>query len=125
MVVVFAKNQTLVAIGSGVTTETFTDPVPMGDSDRLAAILNVHSLVKTGGTTGTLVYRAQVSNDGGQSFAPISAVEDSAAMAGVTRKVGAVHGALLRFQLQLALAGGSGTDVLACCFDLHVEMDHA
>lgn len=124
MVVVFAKNLTLVAIGSGVATTVHSDPVPLGDFDRLSAILNVHSLVKTGGTSGTLTYTAQVSNDGGQNYLAVAAVEDSSVGTGTTRKTGAANGALLRFKFNLVLAGGTATDVLACCFDLHVNMDH-
>jgi hypothetical protein len=123
MLIAFANNQTLVSVGS-TTTTIFTDPVPLGNNDRLTAMLNVHSLVKTGGTTGTLSYTAQVSNDGGQNYVDSASVVDSVTGTGVEQVVGTVNAALVRFKFSLLLSGGASSDVLACCFDLHVNMDH-
>jgi hypothetical protein len=123
-VVVFANNQTLVTV-QGAATTVFTDPVPLGDNDRLSAMLDVHSIVKGGMvTTGTLAYVAQVSNDGGQNYVDSTTVLDSTTATGVRQVVGTVNGALLRFKYTFTAAGGNAGDFAGCCFDLHVNMDH-
>jgi len=123
-VVVFANNQTLVAV-QGTVINVFTDWVPMGVNDRASAILTVHSLVKSNAsTTVTLAYLAQVSNDGGQNPADEPGLTDSVTATGTERIVGAVNGALVRFKYTLTVAGGSTGDVGAVCFDLHVYLDH-
>jgi hypothetical protein len=48
MVVGFASNQTLVAIGSPSSVDIYTDPVPLGVNDRLSCMLDIHSLMKSG-----------------------------------------------------------------------------
>lgn len=124
MVITFAKNQTMVCIGAQAKV-IFTDPVPLGNNDRLSAMLNTHIIEKTAGTTLTLSYTAQVSNDGGQNYVAVAAVADSTTATGVEQVVGAISGALVRFKYMLQNAGASAGDVGTCCFDLHVEMDHA
>jgi hypothetical protein len=125
MVVVFAKNQTLVAIGNGPVT-VFTDPVPMGEFDRLSSIANVHN-IETNSVTGApqIVYTAQLSNDGGQNYVDSSTVTETILSAGVTKKVGAVNAALVRFRLAFSNSSAGGTDVSCICFDLHVDFEKA
>ena len=125
MVVVFANNQTLVTV-QGSPTTVYTDPVTLGNNDRLSAILNVHSIVKGGLlTTVTLDYVAQVSNDGGQTYINSTSVTDSVTATGAAQKVGTVNGALVRFKYTLTATGGTNGDFAGCCFDLHVNFDHA
>jgi hypothetical protein len=123
-VVVFANNQTLVTV-QGTPTTIFTDPVPLNGNDRLSAMLDVHSIVKGGTvTTGTLVYLAQISNDGGQNYVDSTTVTDTTTATGVRQIVGTVNGALVRFKFTYTASGGSSGDFSGCCFDLHVNMDH-
>lgn len=122
MVVVFANNQTLVTT-HGNTVTVFTDPVPMGSNDRLAPQSNVHSIVKTGSGTPTLIYTAQVSNDGGANFLDTS-LTDTLTTAAVDSAVGTVNGALVRFKYAFSIAASSAGDMAAVCFDLHVNFDH-
>ena len=124
MVAVFANNQTLVCV-QGTDAIVYTDPVSLGDNDRLSAMLNVHSLVSGGGvTTRTLTITAQVSNDGGQNYVASSVVTDTTAAIGIRQVVGTVNGALVRFMFRFGATGGSSGDFAGCCFDLHVNMDH-
>lgn len=125
MVIVFANNQTLVSFGSASVT-IYTDPVPLSGNDRLSCFADVHSL-NTNSALGTpqLVYTAQLSNDGGQSYVNSTPVTDTLTTTGVTQKVGAVNAALVRFRFVLSNPSGGGTDVSAVCFDLHVRLDHA
>jgi hypothetical protein len=123
MLIAFADNLTLVAIGTGVATTVYTDPVPLGNNDRLTGMLNVHSLVKTAGTA-TLTYTAQVSNDGGQNYVDSTTVTDSTTAVGVLQKVGTINGALVRFKYGFIITGGAAGDVASVCFDLHVNLDH-
>ena len=123
-VVVFANNQTLVAV-QGTNVNVFTDPVSLNGNDRLSAMLDTHSVVKSNSSsTVTLSHVAQVSNDGGQNYVDSTAVFDSTTAAGVRQIVGTVNGALVRFKFSLAVSGGSTGDVGAACFDLHVNLDH-
>jgi hypothetical protein len=124
VVIAFANNQTIVAIGN-VATEVVTDPVPLNGNDRAACISNCHQIAATAGTP-RLQYEAEVSNDGGANFEPVSAVGDTITAVGLRRVVGLVPGGLLRFRFTLDWsAGGGATDVASCCFDLHVNLDHA
>lgn len=124
MVIAFANNQTLVAV-QGTPTIVFTDWVPMGGNDRASCQSTIHSIAKSNAsTTVTLVYLAQVSNDGGQSFTDESGVTDTLTTAATERVVGAVNGVLVRFKYTLTVAGGSTGDMGAVCFDLHVNFDH-
>jgi hypothetical protein len=125
MNIVFAKNQTLVCFGANPTV-VYSDPVPLGRHDRLACICTVHSIDKnTGGGTPQMVYTAQASNDGGQTYKSPTAVTDTVSATGSTQKVGAVNAALVRFQFLFQNTEASSTDVAAICFDLHVVLDHA
>jgi hypothetical protein len=122
MVIAFANNLTLVCV-HGTPTVVYTDWVPMGDADRVAAQTNVHSLFATGGTA-SLTYVAQTSNDGGQN--PISTTLTAVLNAtGVDQQAGATLGALVRFKYTLQLSGSSAGDIAAVCFDLHARIDHA
>ena len=123
MLIAFANNQTLVAIGSTAVV-VFTDPVPLDGNDRASAIWNIHAIGQTAGSAA-LTYLAQVSNDGGQNWMDASAVTDTASTAGVRQDVGAVNGALLRFKYTLHNATAVGTEVSFATFDLHVNLDHA
>jgi hypothetical protein len=124
MLIVFANNQTLVAV-QGTNVTVFTDPVPLNGNDRLSAMLDTHSVVRANlSGTLTLSYVAQVSNDGGQNYVDSTAVLDSATAAGVRQIVGTVNGALVRFKYTVAITGGSTGDFGGVCFDLHVNMDH-
>ena len=95
MVVVFANNQTLVALGTTAVT-VFTDPVPLGNNDRLGCILDIHHIQAQGGAP-QLLYLAQVSNDGGQNFID-TAVTDTETAAGVSNVTGEAVGALVRLK---------------------------
>lgn len=123
MVHVFAKNQTLVCFGAVVNT-VYSDPVPLGGSDRLSAFANVHS-IETNSVLGApqIVYTAQLSNDGGQNYVDSSSVTATIITAGVSKVVGAVNAALLRFRFTLSNPSAGGTDVSAVCFDLHVDFE--
>ena len=122
MVVAFANNQTLVLVGTAGTTIS-TDPVPMGNNDRLSCISNVHSLGQTGGAV-QVVYTAQVSNDGGQTWISTT-ITDTLNVVGGRRFVGLANGALVRFLFVISNPTGGGTDVSFMTFDLHVNMVHA
>ena len=123
MVVAFANNQTLVLVGTAAILIN-TDPVPLGNNDRASCIANVHALGQTGVGAVQLVYTAQVSNDGGQTWISTT-VTDTRTAVGAARVVGAVNGALLRFQFAISNTGGAGGDVSFVTFDLHVNLDHA
>ena len=124
MVVVFANNQTLVTV-QGTQTIIYTDPVPLGNNDRLSVMLDTHSIVKGGDiTTGTLTYLAQVSNDGGQNYVDSSTVTDQTTTTGVRQIVGTINGALVRFKFTYVASGGTNGAFAGVCFDLHVNMDH-
>lgn len=124
MVVAFANNQMLSTV-QGTTITVHTDPVPLGNSDRLSAMLNVHAVPKANGVaTVTLTYTAQLSNDGGQNYVDSGTVTGSATMAGVTQVVGTVNAALVRFKYTLAITGGAAGEYGGVCFDLHVNFDH-
>jgi len=125
MVVVFANNQTMVAMFSIGSTVITTDPVPLRGNDRASCILNTHSIFATGGTP-RLTYQAQVSNDGGPNFVDAGGVTDLTTTTGLRRLVATLNGAaLIRFRYTLDWqAGGAGSDIAACCFDLHVDLDH-
>jgi hypothetical protein len=122
MVIRFADNQSLVCV-HGTPAIIYTDWVPMGANDRLSAQSNLHSLVKTGSGTPSLVYLAQVSNDGGQNPVP-TVVTDTLEAVGIDSVVGAANGALVRFKFTLSLTSSSSGDIAAACFDLHVNLDH-
>ncbi len=126
MVVVFANNQTMVAIGAQPKV-IFSDPVPLGENDRASAQFTVHVLDKTGGTTLTQSWIAQLSNDGGQVFLDVTTgLEDSTVATG-TRPlvVSPANGVLMRIKFTLQNTGAASTDVATSCFDLHVNVDHA
>ena len=125
MVQVFAKNQTLVCFGTGPVT-VYSDPVPLGESDRLSSISNIHD-IDTNSVLGApqLVYTAQLSNDGGQNYVNSATVTATLLAAGASKVVGAVNAALLRFQFALSNPSAGGTDVSAVCFDLHVDFEKA
>jgi hypothetical protein len=125
MVVVFAKNQTMICIGTGPVT-IFTDPVPLRNSDRLSAIANVKDLdTNSGMGVAQFVYTAQFSNDGGQTYVDSSTITASLGASGVTSTVGAANAALVRFRYELSNSGASGADVSSVCFDLHVDFEKA
>jgi hypothetical protein len=52
----------------------------------------------------------------------VTGLTDSATASSTTplAKVGTVNGAFLRFKLTFGAVGATG----ACCFDLHVQLDH-
>ena len=114
MVVAFFNNQVMVAPESG-SRDIYSDPVPLNDNDRATCHLQTEYFVNG----ATLVYLAQVSNDG-TTWADTT-LSDSSSAAGLRAETGAVNGAFLRFKITFT-AGGSG--VGACCFDLHVLLDH-
>lgn len=121
-VTVFANNQELTMAGPGEAV-IYTDPVPLGDSDRATVAFNVHYLWVTG--TGTPVadvgYEAQVSIDGVHW---VTAFGDSVASGDapkVSTTTDEVHGAFVRFKLAL----NNGFDLAGTCIDLHVKLDHA
>ena len=121
MVIAFANNQTLVLIGAGTTT-VYTDPVPLGNSDRLTAVSNVHAIGATAGSFAVAVL-AQVSNDGGQSWFD-TALSQNLTLVELQQSIEVVNGELIRFRYQLS-NGAGGATVSFITFDLHVRLDHA
>ncbi len=122
MVVVFANNQTLFAINTFPST-VYTDPVPMNGYDRLSCILDTEAIGASGGG-GSLVYTAQVSNDGGANWVD-TAVTDTATAVGLRQKLQTANGALVRFKFAFSQTGGAAGDMAAITFDLHVNFDKA
>lgn len=118
MIVAFANNQVILCEGGGATVEVTTDPVPMGENNRGAAILTVHYIF--GATSPTLAYVTQVSNDGTTWVA--QGPDDAGINAAGTRPivVDSINGAFTRVKYTFS-ASGSGT--AAVCFDLHVNLD--
>lgn len=117
MLVAFANNQVIVA-PTVDSVSIYTDPVPMGDFDRVSAMLNCHYLFPS----GTVTYEAEVSNDGTNWAA--TALTDFATGATPTPrlKVEPVNGGFIRFKFTFA---NSGAVTGGVCFDLHVQLDHA
>lgn len=117
MIVAFANNQVIVA-EAGTPSVITTDPVPMNDSNNAAAIPSIHYLY--GGTTRSLTYKAQLSNDG-VVWVDSTSVTDSLNATGVgALKEGECRAAFIRFEFSFSVTGsGQG----AVCFDLHVRLD--
>jgi len=125
MVIAFFNNQTMVATPAAPCV-IFTDPVALNGNDRAACMSNVHNIFVTGAGAIRLVYVGQVSNDGGANFTDVTLCADTLTAAGVRRVVATTVGALLRFKATLEWsAGGAAGDIASCCFDLHVNLDHA
>ena len=116
MVIAFANNQVIVTAQSATNT-IYTDPVPLNDNDRASCHLLIEYLINAG--AGGVTYLAQVSNDG-TNWADTSTTDTTTAV-GLRVLVGSINGAFLRFKISYQ-AGGSG--IGACCFDLHVMLDH-
>jgi hypothetical protein len=93
-----------------------SDPIPMGDSDRLTCHLNVNAIFN-----GTIVYQCEGSNDG-VNFAPTGPT-DNANAPGLKPLAAQVYPvAFIRFVFTLnATAAG----ITAAMFDLHVLTDHS
>ena len=120
MVIAFANNQ-VIAANNVATNTIFTDPVPLNDNDRATCHLMVEYIFNAG--AGGVAYQGQVSNDG-VNWVDVSGLSDSATAAtptGPQAVVHAVNGAFLRFKLSFQ---ASAAAVGACCFDLHVMLDH-
>jgi len=125
MLITFAKNQSVVAIG-GTPVVFYSDLVSLGENDRLSCICTVHN-IETNSILGApqLDFTAQLSNDGGQTYVNSAVVTDTTLAVGTRQKVGVVNAALVRFQFVLSNGSAGGTDISTALFDLHVEIDHA
>ncbi len=124
MIVAFANNQTMSAVGGGSTNDLYTDPVPMGENDRASPIFNVHyAFAGGGGGTPTISYQGQMSNDG-TNWVDVTGLTDSTTAATATPRALAaksVNGAFIRFKFSF---GSTGTGTAGVAFDLHVLLDH-
>lgn len=119
---VVAANQTMVADGTGTPVIVTTDPITLGDADRVSVVFTVHSVF--GASTGfTLAFFSEISNDGtswvtggGVSFSTSTAPPIPVPANGLVRA------AFLRFRFEFS---ASGTGEGAACFDMHARIDHA
>ena len=119
---VVAANQTMVADGTGTPVIVTTDPITLGDADRVSVVFNVHSVF--GASMGfTLAFFSEISNDGsswvqggGVSFSTSTAPPIPIPANGLVRA------AFLRFRFVFT---ASGTGEGAACFDMHARIDHA
>ena len=114
-IVVPAQDQVMLADGGTATIRS--DPVEIGENDRLTGIANVHYLT---GTTATIVVRLEASNDrttwfelGG--FGP-SIISDGA----TDLQTQVVVWAFVRFWLDFSVTAGLGRT----CFDIYCHLDH-
>lgn len=115
-VVRFADNMCLVADFATGPSIVTSDPMPMGDSDRLTCHLNVNAMFN-----GVIAYRVEGSNDG-VNFAPTGPTDNSNVL-GLKPLAAQVYPvAFIRVVFTLT-AGAPG--VAAAMFDLHVLIDHA
>jgi len=121
MQVTFASNQILTSDGGA--SVIYTEPLALGNDDRVSGVVNVHYIYGTG---PDLYIKTQVSNDGiywvdqgidtaSAPYGPI-VIEGT----GATRLPAAtVLGAFVRVAMQFnATAGAIG-------FDFHATLDHA
>lgn len=120
-IVVVAKDLTMVAADIGAPVVVWTDPIALGDADRVSVVFLVHSVF--GGSTGfTLAFWSEISNDRAHWFqSGVNFSTNSAPVIPVPAS-GLVRAAFLRFRFELTVTGtGEGS----ACFDLHARLDHA
>lgn len=128
MIVAFASNQVMFAkgnTGSGVTQTITTDPVPMSGMNQASAILNVHAYLDPGGQGPQLTATAQVSNDG-VNWVDSQLVVTASGTGPQDNQTKPAEAQFIRFKYEWAPeTGGSGSDYVFICFDLHVRLDHS
>ncbi len=99
-----------------------SEPIPLGDFDRISAILVVHKMF--GGTTQNdrrLLCHPEVSNQpaGGWVQVPNAGFETN--LAGSVQSVSEVHGAWLRFHFDFEITAGSTPG--GVLFDMYVLVE--
>jgi hypothetical protein len=115
MIVVFANNQTMVAPPATTVTIT-TDPVPLRGSDRINAIVTIHTIFNTGGVG--LAWGLEVSNDG-VVWLTFGSGGDAAATGSETWVNTGVAWAFVRVTFSLT----GGASIAGATFDMHAHFD--
>lgn len=122
MLIAFANNQSLTAI-EGSDNVIQTDPIPMGGSDRVSLMTNIHTLIVTGGATATVGVVTQASNDGVHwDNIGVNAGYTAASSGSPEPATADIQYGYLRLQFTLAISNGSGSDWGTTTFDCHARI---
>lgn len=120
MVIAFSNNQVIIT-KNPTQAVIYTDPVPLEGNDRATAHLLVESMFNP---AAGLTYVGQVSNDG-TNWVDTSLTDAAAAVTPTPQALTkTINGAFLRFKYTFDATAPAGT-IGGCCFDLHVNLDHA
>ena len=120
MVVVVFNNQVIGA--SSTTTETLSDPIPMGGNDRVTAVASAHWLFG-GGASPKATIEIYGSNDGTSWTADLFSSAQEVTAAGVKAlEIVTAPYAFVRFKLIADPDSGSN---FFMCLDVHANVDHA
>ena len=124
MQVAFANNQILTNDGTADPV-IYTDPIALGNADRISGVVNVHYIY---GTNADLDIKTQVSNDG------VYWVDEGIDTSGAASYPAVAIGATGQFRLDAATVLGAfirvafefdSDDTAAIGFDFHSTLDHA